>query len=196
MVEKQIGDQLLMDTEGKEVQVSHTADFELTCLYFSAHWCPPCRVMTPKLVGFYKNHWKARGKVCVIFISFDRDEETMMEYFEEMPWLAIPFGQRERSMEVASKFEVDAIPSIILLKKDGEVVTKEGYQDLLSMGEGALDHWLEQAAPKKPPTPPVLAAYPPAAVEPSQPSGEHSASQPADPDQPDKPALTSEDARA
>ena len=27
-------------------------------LYFSAHWCPPCRGFTPQLAGWYKQAWQ------------------------------------------------------------------------------------------------------------------------------------------
>lgn len=160
MVEAVIGSEILMDSSGKEVQVAHTQTFDLICLYFSAHWCPPCRVMTPKLAKIYRDSWSPTGKVCVIFISFDRDEETMMEYFEEMPWLAVPFNQRERCTSIADKFDVCAIPSVVILTKEGKELTREGYSEILSMGEAALVHWLGQANPK----PPAAVVEKPAAV--------------------------------
>lgn len=162
MVEAVIGSEILMDSNSKEVQVSYTQAFDLICLYSSAHWCPPCRVMTPKLSRIYRDTWSATKKICVIFISFDRDEETMMEYFEEMPWLAVPFNQHERRTNIADKFDICAIPSVILLTKEGTVLTSEGYADILSMGEGALVHWLAQVHPKPPET--SSAALQPAAV--------------------------------
>ena len=32
----------------------------------------------------------------IIFASSDRDEESMQEYLDEMPWLAIPFGDKRK----------------------------------------------------------------------------------------------------
>lgn len=26
---------------------------KVVCLFFAAHWCPPCRAFTPKLIKFY-----------------------------------------------------------------------------------------------------------------------------------------------
>lgn len=69
-------------------------------LYFSAHWCPPCRAFTPKLVEFY-NGIKSSEKgnsFEMVFISSDRDQESFSEYFKEMPWLALPFEDRERKV--------------------------------------------------------------------------------------------------
>ena len=37
---------------------------------------------------------KAKG-LEVIFVSSDRDEASFMEYFGEMPWLALDFSERK-----------------------------------------------------------------------------------------------------
>merc|ERR1712137_733089 len=64
-------------------------------IYFSAHWCPPCRGFTPTLAAAYKKG--AQGKnVEVVFVSSDRDEAGFGEYYGEMPWLALPFSDKDR----------------------------------------------------------------------------------------------------
>ena len=69
-------------------------------LYFSAHWCPPCRTFTPQLAKWY-NTFKVTAnadKFEIVFVSSDRDEEGFDEYYGEMPWLALPFGDRDRKV--------------------------------------------------------------------------------------------------
>ena len=41
----------LLDSDGKEVDKTVLAGKTIG-VYFSAHWCPPCRGFTPKLVDF------------------------------------------------------------------------------------------------------------------------------------------------
>lgn len=33
----------------------------------------------------------------MVFCSSDRDEASFMEYFKEMPWLALPFGDKRKT---------------------------------------------------------------------------------------------------
>ena len=48
-------------------------------IYFSAHWCPPCRGFTPELAKIYAQ-CKAEGKSFeVVFVSSDRDEASFAE---------------------------------------------------------------------------------------------------------------------
>jgi len=96
-------------------------------IYFSAHWCPPCRGFTPKLAERYKE-LKAKGEAFeIVFVSSDRDDEAFKEYFASMPWLALPFADRDTKAALSKKFKVNGIPSLILLDADsGEVINKEG----------------------------------------------------------------------
>ncbi|CAF5156466.1 unnamed protein product [Rotaria sp. Silwood1] len=48
-------------------------------LYFSAHWCPPCRNFTPILSKFYKKYVETKNFE-IIFISSDRDENSFNDY--------------------------------------------------------------------------------------------------------------------
>lgn len=65
-------------------------------LYFSAHWCPPCRNFTPLLVDFYKNRKKTGDNLEIVFVSWDKDEASFKEYFSSMPWTAVPFDPKTK----------------------------------------------------------------------------------------------------
>ena len=54
---------------------------ELIGVYFSAHWCGPCRAFTPKLAQFYKNVNSEKKQIEIIFNSLDSDLQKFNEYF-------------------------------------------------------------------------------------------------------------------
>ena len=39
------------------------ADKKIIAFYFSAHWCPPCRLFTPVLAEFYSVHSKHKTNI-------------------------------------------------------------------------------------------------------------------------------------
>merc|ERR1712003_145397 len=88
-------------------------------IYFSAHWCPPCRSFTPKLAEFYNNGLKDNMEI--IFVSSDRDEESFNDYFKEMPWLALPYQQRQAKQELSDACGVEGIPSFAVINPDGSL---------------------------------------------------------------------------
>jgi len=95
-------------------------------LYFSAHWCPPCKGFTPVLVETYKKVKAAGKQFEMIFVSSDRDQTQFMEYFKEMPWLAIPQGDKRKNA-LSKRFEVEGIPCLVLVDAEtGETITKNG----------------------------------------------------------------------
>eukprot|EP00933_Yihiella_yeosuensis_P010218 TRINITY_DN11655_c0_g1_i1.p1 TRINITY_DN11655_c0_g1~~TRINITY_DN11655_c0_g1_i1.p1 ORF type:complete len:450 (+),score=108.58 TRINITY_DN11655_c0_g1_i1:67-1416(+) len=94
-------------------------------LYFSAHWCPPCRGFTPRLAEWYKKDLSSKG-LEIVFISSDRDEASFQSYYSEHPWLALPFEARGKKEELSKKFKVQGIPSLIILDSEGKTITTEG----------------------------------------------------------------------
>uniref|UniRef100_A0A1J3IYZ3 protein-disulfide reductase n=1 Tax=Noccaea caerulescens TaxID=107243 RepID=A0A1J3IYZ3_NOCCA len=105
-------------------------------LYFSGHWCPPCRAFTPKLVEVYKQIKERDAAFELIFISSDRDQESFDEYYSQMPWLALPFGD-PRKPSLARTFKVGGIPMLAALGPTGKTVTKEARDLVVAHGADA-----------------------------------------------------------
>ena len=80
-----------------------------------------------------------------MFISSDRDEAQFAEYFHSMPWLSLPFSERGRKAELSSFFEVDGIPTLIVLDENRKVITTEGRGAVGSDPEGAEFPWKPKA---------------------------------------------------
>merc|ERR1719163_2459352 len=78
---------------GEVVQTSAALADKVVAIYFSAHWCPPCRGFTPELAKAYATYKAAGKNLEIVFASSDRDEKAFGEYFAEMPWLALAFSE-------------------------------------------------------------------------------------------------------
>ncbi|KAF1781755.1 Thioredoxin-like fold [Phytophthora cactorum] len=96
-------------------------------LYFSGHYCPPCRKFTPLLDVVY-NDIKAAGHEDfeIVFVSSDKEEAKFTEYYEEMPWIALPYARRDLKLELCEKFGVKTVPTLIFFNEKGEMVEREG----------------------------------------------------------------------
>ena len=104
-------------------------------IYFSAHWCPPCRGFTPKLIDVYDELKGTGSRLEVVFVSSDRDAESFGEYFGEMPWLALPFADRKRKAALSKKFKVEGIPTLVVVDAEtGEVVGKDARSGVMRSG--------------------------------------------------------------
>jgi nucleoredoxin len=110
-------------------------------IYFSAHWCPPCRGFTPQLAKAYTEHLKAKD-LEIVFVSSDRDEGAFDEYFAEMPWVALPYADRDRKDALSKKFKVQGIPSFVMLDKDGSTITTDGRSQVSSDPTGEDFPWV------------------------------------------------------
>jgi len=133
---------MVLDTLGSEAIAK--ASGKCIGLYFSAHWCPPCRGFTPKLAKNYEDGLK--DKMEIFFVSSDRDQKSFDQYFSEMPWQALPFQKREEKAFLSESFGVSGIPCFVVLNNDGTVITTEGRSKVMDDPTGATlpSGWLPQ----------------------------------------------------
>jgi nucleoredoxin len=116
----------VQDKDGKTFPLTSLKGKSVVGLYFSAHWCPPCRGFTPELVKKYEAIRAAEKNLEIVFVSSDRSDADFQEYFKEMPWLTLPYADRAAKNELSKCFEVEGIPSLVLLDTDFSVITKKG----------------------------------------------------------------------
>merc|ERR1711974_594000 len=112
---------------------------DLILFYFSAHWCPPCRQFTPMLRDFYEEV----DNVEIVFVSSDRSPEDMLSYMKEShgDWLACQHNSAVAN-QLKQKYGVSGIPMLVVCKKDGTVVTKDGRTHVMSKSpQQAVGDW-------------------------------------------------------
>ena len=95
---------------------------KLIAVYYSAHWCPPCRAFTPELVKFYDEAKARHPEFELIFVSSDHSAREMKEYmiWGKMNWLALDYSQRK--LPVLKSLSASGIPYLIVLDAEGKVL--------------------------------------------------------------------------
>lgn len=140
----------LVNKNGNRVLANHALkEKKAIALYFSAHWCPPCRQFTPLLARAYSESRSSGqgGSVEVIFVSSDRSAADFQSYMREAhgDWLAVPYGD-PLCQTLSSRFGVRGIPSLQVIGIDGSKISQDGRQDISSLGRNAFGQW-ERLAP-------------------------------------------------
>ncbi|MDY5955382.1 MAG: thioredoxin-like domain-containing protein [Kiritimatiellia bacterium] len=146
LFEQHLGGELINRAKQKKV-TKDALDGKIVGIYFSAHWCPPCRAFTPKLVTAYKQIQKRHpNKFELVFVSLDRSEKAMFEYMKEtqMPWLAVPFPVLKQ-LAPANTYQVQGIPTLLILDSKGTPITRNGRGDIQTKGAKAFDTWRTNA---------------------------------------------------
>ena len=102
---------------------------KLIAVYFSAHWCGPCRKFTPQLVEYYNRVAPQHPEFEIVFYSHDRSQYAMEEYMREanMPWPAINFAQL-KTKQALTKDAGSGIPSLVLFDSSGNLISSS-YAD-------------------------------------------------------------------
>jgi nucleoredoxin len=97
-------------------------------IYFSAHWCPPCRKMTPILVKYYNELTpEDKEQVEFVFYSWDNSEGDMEGYMKSynMTWPTVPYNTNL----LKQYNEGRGIPSLVLIDAETGEVVSDSYVD-------------------------------------------------------------------
>jgi thiol-disulfide isomerase/thioredoxin len=105
LLEELFGPTLLASPGGDSAAVAERPTAEALAgaravgIYFSAHWCPPCRAFTPQFARLHAAALKQQG-LEVVFASADKEQAAFDEYYgaaegmSEAGFAALPFKNR------------------------------------------------------------------------------------------------------
>lgn len=92
---------------------------KIILLDFWATWCPPCRAAIPHLINLYE---KFGDRNFIIFgIGLD-EKELLINMRDEMN---IKYPILIGNNEIAKYYQIQAIPTLVLLDKNGKIYYKE-----------------------------------------------------------------------
>jgi nucleoredoxin len=97
--------------------------YDYYLVYFSASWCGPCKLFTPKLKAFYNDQKLTDHGIQVLLVSRDYTEQNLWDYMvsAQMPWPALAFEWRDR-LDFINKLAGSGLPSLVLIDAAGNVL--------------------------------------------------------------------------
>ncbi|MDF1657219.1 MAG: thioredoxin-like domain-containing protein [Verrucomicrobiales bacterium] len=136
----------LENSKGKKIDSSGLAG-KYIGLYFSASWCAPCRAFTPLLKQFRDDHLDEGFEV--VLVNFDRSNTDKRRYIRDsgMEWPSVPGARRKASKTLMETYQVSGYPTLIILDPNGNIVTNEGVEAIISEPETVFGQWLKFETP-------------------------------------------------
>ena len=149
-LQKLLGDKFVTSDGKTPTDVETIAkDADLIGIYWSAHWCGPCRGFTPKLVTFVEMLEEEGVNFPVIFASGDKSKEEFAKYFASFAgpqWSAFP-ALDKRITALKKKYGVKGIPWLVVLDKQGNLICNEA-DAVVPKGPSVFNDWLKVAKAK------------------------------------------------
>ena len=115
----------LPDLEGNEVKLSDlVGKSELLMIDFWASWCPDCRKENPSVVNTYINFHNLGFDVMSVSLDTDKDNWQAAIVADKLIWENHVSDLKGWSNAAADIYAVVAIPSNVLLDRNGTIVAK------------------------------------------------------------------------
>lgn len=130
-VDKMIASFTLIGIDGKQTTVGQQG--KVTIINFWATWCPPCREEMPELDDFAQKHDQM---VAFYAINIQESSDKVGEFLKQgkytMPVLL------DKDGAVAKKFRINAIPTTIVVDKNGIIKYRKSGTVSSSELEGVI----------------------------------------------------------
>ncbi|KAL5978567.1 hypothetical protein ACLOJK_029684 [Asimina triloba] len=115
-------------------------------LYFSANWYPHCQNFTPLLASVYNQLKEKDAEFEIVFVSSDEDQNSFVKFHSTMPWLAIPFSDLQSKKGLTQRFQIEGIPSLVVLDPQGNLIQMDGVDLIYRYGVQAFPFTPERIA--------------------------------------------------
>ncbi len=104
---------------GQNFSLSEHIGKKVIILYFTASWCPPCKIMVPELKHLYKEYEKKPFTMVALFVDKKKEdvEKTVKKYGPPFTSIAAWINK-----ELAEKYEVPGLPTFVVIGKDGKTL--------------------------------------------------------------------------
>ena len=112
----------LTTPEGKQVSL-YSVKGKLKIIDFWASWCGPCRMENPNMVKLY-NDFKDKG-LAIVSVSLDERKVPWVQAIKKdgMQWTHVS-SLKGWKCEVVKQYNIDAVPSIIVLDENNRILAK------------------------------------------------------------------------
>ncbi|XP_031564987.1 nucleoredoxin-like protein 2 [Actinia tenebrosa] len=122
----------LKNKSGELVNAVEALKNKVILVYFSAHWCPPCRMFTPTLKDCYEELVEEGCQIGIVFVSSDRSEDDMNSYFQghHGDWFVVPFGDKELIDSLKKECKVSGIPKLVVVDENGRMLYDGARNDV------------------------------------------------------------------
>jgi len=108
-------------------------------LFFAARWNPQSCGFTNHLIKFQA---RLKDRLQVVFVSSDENIQQWNNFQAKMPWLAVPFTDRQRLAALTEKFDVKSLPTLVLIDTSSLVILHEDACDMVMQDPtGATFPW-------------------------------------------------------
>lgn len=117
-------------------------DNDYVAMVFGASsWCGNCKEFMPNFNAYYNAVHGKQGSFEAVYFSSDATQETYDSATADYPMLKADFSQKEQIEQVQLVLGVMSIPAIVVVAKDGSVVTRHGVDGIQGKQMPASENW-------------------------------------------------------
>ncbi|RVE75617.1 hypothetical protein OJAV_G00000480 [Oryzias javanicus] len=139
------------DELNTEREIIGILENRIILLFFASVDCGKCQKFVPVLNHFFKRlkdpaYIEYPKLLALIYVSLDQSEEQQERFLKEMhkKILFLPFDDPYRK-ELQSLFKVKDIPSVVVLRPDGSILSPNAVHDISRLGTDCFHSWQESA---------------------------------------------------
>ncbi|KAF6723913.1 Nucleoredoxin-like protein 1 [Oryzias melastigma] len=139
------------DELNTEREIIGILENRIILLFFASMDCEKCHKFVPVLNNFFKRlkdpaYIEYPKLLALIYVSLDESEEQQERFLKEMheKMLFLTFDDPYRK-ELQSIFKVKDVPSVVVLRPDGSVLSPNAVHDIHRLGTSCFHSWQESA---------------------------------------------------